>query len=92
MNDPNALVFCLIGSAMELLSRAFPSWFPPTGGDQSSARALWLAVMGAVQIGLGAAHLVRAHAAPAAIRIFSAISANGRDPLALPHPRPAAGR
>jgi hypothetical protein len=92
MNDSDALIFGLIGSAMELLPRAFPSWFPPTGCDQSSARALWLCVMGAVQIGLGSAHLLHAHIHPAAIRILAAIPAGGRGALALPDPRAVAGR
>jgi hypothetical protein len=91
MNDSNALIFSLIGTAMELLPKAFPSWFPPTGCDQSSARALWLCVMGAVQIGLGLAHFFRAHAVPAAARILSAVPDETRGPLALPRPRAVAG-
>jgi hypothetical protein len=77
---------------MELLPRVFPSWFPPNGADQSSARALWLGVMGFIQIGLGAGHIVRMHVVPFTMRVVSAVPAGDRDPLALPNPRAASGR
>ncbi len=77
---------------MELLPRVFPSWFPPTGADQASGRALWLDVMGAVQLGLGAGYLLRAHVVPAAARILSAIPAGDRGSFALPDPRIVSGR
>jgi hypothetical protein len=53
MNALDALVFAALGAVMEILPKAFPSWFPPTGSDQASARALWLALMGVVQISIG---------------------------------------
>jgi hypothetical protein len=92
MNDLNALIFGLIGTSMELLPRVFPSWFPPTGADQASARALWLDVVGAVQIGMGAGYILRAHFVPAVLRIFSAVPAGDRGTLALSDPRILAGR
>jgi len=92
MNDLNALIFGLFGTSMELLPRAFPSWFPPTGADQASARALWLEVMGAVQIALGAGYMLRAYFVPGVLRIFSAAPAGDRETLALPDPRTVAGR
>jgi len=92
MNVLNALIFALFGTTMELLPRVFPLWFPPTGADQASARALWLDVMGAVQIGLGSGYLLRAHVVPAVVRILSAVPAGDRGSLALPDPRIVAGR
>jgi hypothetical protein len=91
MNDLNAAIFALIGFVMELLPAAFPSWFPPTGADQSSARALWLDIMGAVQAGLGLGYMARAHVVPFAARMF-AVTAGDRGAAALPEPRVVAGR
>ncbi len=90
MNDLNAVIFALIGFVMELLPVVFPGWFPSTGGDQSSARALWLDTMGAVQAGLGLGYIVRMRVVPAASRMFAA-TAGDRDSLALPNPRGVAG-
>lgn len=53
---------------MGLLPQLAPTWFPPTGLDGSSARALWLELMGVVQTLLGGAHVLREMAVPAAIR------------------------
>jgi hypothetical protein len=92
MNTLNSTIFALIGSAMGLLPAVFPSWFPPTGADQSSTRALWLDTMGIVQVGLGVGFLVRAHVFPAALRILSAIPTSDRGALALPDPHVVAGR
>lgn len=64
MKATNALIFAALGSLMELLPRAFPSWFPPTGGDEASGRALWLAIMGAAQITIGLGFLLTTHAHP----------------------------
>jgi len=72
---------------MEVLPKVFPSWFPPTGADQSSTRALWLALMGAVQITLGLGFIIRAHVVPGVYRIFSSAPAAGAGALALPHAR-----
>lgn len=86
MNAVNALVFAAFGAVMEFLPKAFPSWFPPARADQDSARALWLALMGAVQIALGVGFLVRVHVVPVAYRLFSLIP-SGSGTLALPSPR-----
>jgi hypothetical protein len=91
MNGVNAAIFALIGAGMELLPRLFPSWFPPTGGDQSNTRALWLAVMGVTQIGLAAGYGFRAYVVPFTLRVVSSVPATERTPLALPNPRGASG-
>jgi len=77
---------------MGLLPAVFPSWFPPTGADQSSASALWLDTMGIVQVGLGAGFLLRAHVAPAALRILAAIPNSDRGAFELADPHAVAGR
>lgn len=87
MNALNALLFAALGSAMEALPRMFPSWFPPTGSDQSSTRALWLATMGAVQITIGLGFVINAHFVPLFFRIFSRARATGAGTLALPSVR-----
>ena len=92
MNAFNALIFALIGTVMEFLPGAFPSWFPRTGADYSSAHALWLGFMGAVQIGLGAGYIVRAHVVSLAVRVLSTGPAADSGALALPSPRGVAGR
>jgi hypothetical protein len=91
MNGPNAAIFALIGCVMEVVPRIFPSWFPPSGGDQSNARALWLAVMGATQIGLAVVYIVRSYVVPFTIRVVSSVPAGERGTLVLPHPRGVAG-
>jgi hypothetical protein len=92
MNLINALTFSAIGSLMEILPRVFPSWFPPTHADHASCQALWLDLMGAVQVALGVGYMLRAHVAPVVVRILSP----GRDgepgALALPSPRGVTGR
>ncbi len=92
MNSLNSIIFALIGSVMGLLPAVFPSWFPPTGADQSSTRALWLDTMGVVQAGLGVGFLIRAHVVPAALRILSPIPTSDRGAFALPDPHIVAGR
>jgi hypothetical protein len=89
MNALNAVVFAALGSSMEILPKIFPSWFPPTGSDQSSTRALWLALMGAVQIAIGLGFIVRAHVIPGFQRVFSSARATEPGTLALPNPRGA---
>ena len=74
---------------MEILPKIFPSWFPPTGSDQSSTRALWLTLMGAVQIAIGLSYIVRAQVIPAFLRVFSSARATEAGTLALPNPRGA---
>jgi hypothetical protein len=86
MNALNALVFAALGSAMEILPKAFPTWFPSSGSDQASARAIWLLVMGAVQITVGVGFIVRAHVVPFVHGILSVVPA-GSGTLALPNPR-----
>jgi hypothetical protein len=87
MNALNAIVFAALGLSMEALPKLFPSWFPPTGSDQSSTRALWLAVMGAVQVTIGIGFIVRAYVIPAFLRVFSSAHATEPGALALPNPR-----
>ena len=86
MNALNALVFAALGAAMKILPKAFPSLFPPTRSDQDSARALWLAFMGAVQITVAVGFIVRAHFIPMGLRLVSMVPA-GSGTLALPSPR-----
>jgi hypothetical protein len=92
MNALNALVFAALGSVMEVLPSIFPSWFPPTGSDRSSTRALWLALMGVVQITLGVGFIVRAYVVPGFFRIVSRTPAATSGTLALPHARGATVR
>jgi hypothetical protein len=92
MNGLNAAIFALIGGVMELVPRIFPSWFPPTGADQSNARALWLAVMGVTQLGLAAAYVIRSHLLPWTVRFAASVPAADRGALALPDPRVVPGR
>jgi hypothetical protein len=87
MNALNAILFAALGSAMEVLPKFFPSWFPPTGSDQSSTRALWLSLMGAVQIALGVGFVVRAHVIPGFIRFFSSARASDSGTFAIPTSR-----
>lgn len=87
MNGPNAFLFALFGAFMEVLPAAFPSWFPPSGADGSSARVLWLDLMGGVQIGLGGLYGVRMLLAALASRAFAASAADRDETLVLPTPR-----
>jgi hypothetical protein len=90
MNAANALIFAVLGAAMELVPKAFPGWFLHLDGDCSGARELWLRVMGMVQIGLGLSHFVRTHFVPLSVRILA--PAGGSEVLALSNTRSAAGR
>lgn len=92
MNLFNAVVFSAIGGLMELLPRAFPAWFPPTHADQASCRALWLDLMGALQVTLGVGYLIRAHAMPALARLLSVAPDGEQGALALRAARGAAHR
>jgi hypothetical protein len=87
MNALNAILFAALGSAMEALPKLFPSWFPPTGSDQSSARALWLSLMGVVQIALGTGFILRAHVVPGFFRFFSSARATESGTFAIPSSR-----
>ena len=82
MNALNAIFFAALGSSMEILPRVFPSWFPPTGSDQSSARALWLALMGVFQMALGIGFIVRVHVVPVVVRLVALVPSG--EPAALP--------
>jgi hypothetical protein len=86
MNALNALIFAALGSFMEILPKAFPWWFPPTGADGASARGLWLMLMGAVQILIGVGFIVRAYVVPFVHGILTVIPAESGT-LALPNPR-----
>jgi hypothetical protein len=79
----NAFIFVTMGSSMGLLPVLFPSWFPPTGADESSARALWLELMATVQIGLGFAFLVRERVVPYLGRLVAMVRASDTGAVAL---------
>jgi hypothetical protein len=91
MNAANALIFAVLGSAMEILPRLFPGWIAHQGGDCGAARALWLAVMGTVQIGLGLGYLVRAHLVPLSVRLLSSAPVGDAEAIALSTTRSATG-
>lgn len=55
----HAFGFLLLGTVFGLLPRFAPGWCPVTGVDGTSARELWLQLMGAVQIGVALAHIGR---------------------------------
>jgi hypothetical protein len=61
MNSANAYGFVAFGLLLSALPIVFPVWFPPTGLDGSSARALWMQCMGVVQMILGLGYLLRVH-------------------------------
>lgn len=92
MNAVNACIFVAMGSAMELLARAFPAWFPMSGADMASARALWLHVMGSVQVGIGLGYMVRASVIPFVARLVSVARTADAGSLALPKARSVIGR
>ncbi len=87
MNLLNAVIFAAIGSALEILPRAFPGWFPHTGADSASSRAIWLKLMGSVQIALGLGFILRAHVIPVVSRIVAMAPGQEAGSLALPNPR-----
>lgn len=87
MNALNALVFAALGTAMEVLPKAFPSWFPHAGVDSANARALWLDLMGAVQILLGLGFIFWVHGIPVAARIVSMVPAGEAGALGIPTAR-----
>jgi len=92
MNILNAVAFAAVGSLMEILPRAFPAWFPPTRADQASCRALWLDLMGAVQVTLGLGYLIRAQVLPLIVRIVSVAPDGEQGALALRTARGLADR
>jgi hypothetical protein len=92
MKAAEAFIFMTMGSAMGILPVLFPSWFPPTGGDESSARALWLEIMAATQVGIGFIFLAQAHALPFMARVVAAVRTSDTGTLALPKARTVSGR
>jgi len=87
MNLANALVFAALGWVMEMIPKAFPSRFPHLGPDGSNARALWLGLMGALQLTIGLGFVIRAHLLPLASRLVSLAPAPQPGALALPNAR-----
>jgi len=87
VNLLNALIFAALGSALEILPRAFPGWFPHTGADSASSRAIWLKLMGSLQIALGLGFILRAHVVPVVLRIVATAPEQEAGTLALPNPR-----
>jgi hypothetical protein len=73
MNLPNAFVFASLGWIMEMIPKAFPSWFPHTGSDGANSRALWLALMGVFQMALGIGFIVRVHVVPVVVRLVALV-------------------
>jgi hypothetical protein len=57
------------------------------GSDHSGARALWLSLMGFVQISLGVGFIVRAYVIPAVLRFFSSARATESGTFAIPGSR-----
>jgi hypothetical protein len=68
MNIRDAWGFLSFGLVMGLLPSFAPAWFPPTGIDGSSARAMWLELMGAVQTSLGGGRVLWPMVGPAVTR------------------------
>jgi hypothetical protein len=89
MNSLNAFAFAALGLAMRVAPWAFPALFPHSGANESSTSALWMAFMGAMQVGIGVAYLARAHAFPLVARL---ISSEARGAASLPAAREPAGR
>jgi hypothetical protein len=69
MTTANARGFLFLGLAMALLPMAASGAFPPTGIDGSNTRALWLGLVGWVQMAIGAAWLGQAAVARVASRL-----------------------
>ena len=63
MNRGSYVTFVVLGLLMTLAPRHFPDFFPASGIDGSSARALWLEVMGGINMALGLAYAVMEAAA-----------------------------
>ena len=57
MNNANAFGFSLFGFTLALLPVVAPGAFPPNGFDGTSARALWLEIVGSAQVAIGAVWL-----------------------------------
>ena len=87
MNLPNAFAFAALGWVMEMLPKAFPSWFSHTGSDGANARALWLSVMGYLQLLLGLGHILRTQVWPSVSSLVSLAPSGEPGALTLPNPR-----
>lgn len=90
MNTGNALGFLGFGLGMGVLAWAAPAGLCPVGPDGLSGRALWLGLMGTLQGGIGAGHLIR-HALWPVIAGWLApqpAAAPGREALPSPLPVP----
>jgi len=57
MNTQNAVGFFVLGILLFALPQLVPALCPVSSGDGSSARALWLGLMGLVNGGIGAGRL-----------------------------------
>ena len=68
MNNRNAWGFVSFGTVMSLLPLLAPAWFPPTGIDGASTRAIWLEVMGVFQLLLGGVRVLWHAVVPAFVR------------------------
>ena len=60
MNLSNASTFLLTGIAMSVLPVIAPALCPANGFDGTSARELWLQVMGFINAAIGTGYLARA--------------------------------
>ena len=54
MTTNNAIAFLVLGLGMFLAPVEFPQFFPPNAMDGSCTSALWLGLMGALQLAMGA--------------------------------------
>ncbi|HVU35879.1 MAG TPA: hypothetical protein VHE61_20735 [Opitutaceae bacterium] len=77
MNNGNALGFVVFGAVMWLLPIAAPGWFPHGAVDGTSARAIWIELMGTVELVLGLSFLVHRWCVPAVQRWISLGEARG---------------
>ncbi len=66
MSNRNAWGFLSFGLVMTLLPMLQPGWFPP-GVNGTSTRAIWLELMGIVQLLLGGASVIWHGVVPAII-------------------------
>jgi hypothetical protein len=92
MNLANAIAFLVMGTVMEVLPEAFPGWFPRTGLDGTSARALWLHLMGFVEAGISTAFCVTEFVVPwvaKSMKLAASAGANGRGGFVLTGARSA---
>ena len=85
MNTSNSVGFVTLGTVMAVLPTLFPQAFPGTGFDGTSTRALWLNVVGTVQILLGVSFLLQLWANRIIDRVTTfSLSTLDRSPLPTP--------